>query len=360
MSMDLSVNEDVARLFETHLDEADGLSPEKTATTSEDRDTEGEEPHAEERRPKLRQVEEETAEEAPEGDQEELDTSAEEGAEAEGEEEGEDFIETWAELAETFEVPPDDLLGHIQIEGRGDDLVPLQQIVSEWREAPNLISRGEAELGELRAEQTKVHDERIEQLQAQTLTLMQRLESENHSEEWWAKLRDDNPGEWIKRNEQRNQDKRSVEEAFATMRSEGERRSKVEAEDHDRYVSEQADLLYKLRPAWKDENAGKAAHADITEILNRSKFSDEQKRNLVDAKSIEIVWKAAQWDKSQDKKPALKKRLRRLPRKHRASSARDERPQVAAADKRYQSSSDKLRETGKFEDGVEAFERFLE
>ena len=370
MTMDLSVNQDVAALFEAHLDEQDALGGENISPENPDSDSGGERDPAPRRKANLREVTPETDPE-PEADPDpeptetpEEDAGEDAGVEASGEEgegeEGEDVIETWDDIAETFDVDPAELLGHIQIQGRGENSVSLEHIVNEWRNAPESIANNETELAEMKAGFQKEHDERLQGLQAQTLMLMQRNESENHSQDWWDKLAEENPGEWIKRDRQRREDQRAIEEAFSTMKAEGERRTQASSETHSAYVAEQGELLFKLRPDWSEDKAGKAAHADIGSCLKRSGFSQEQRAELVDARSILTVWKAAQFDKMQDKAPALRKRLRKLPRKHRGTSARDDRPQKSAATRRFQASSERLRKTGRLEDGIEAFERFVD
>ena len=352
MAVELNVNPTVEERFGAHL----GMSDPKTGQLIDTESVSQDNKQPEDEREELVAETEETEEAA----EEKLDASDEPAAESD---EGQDdeYLETWADLAETFEVEPDELLAHIQIAGRegdGADTVSLKTIVDHYRAAPEANAQALTQLEQERTTEREAHDARIDELQRATLSMMSRVDAENHTDEWWNNLREKDPAQYISRREQQARDQRSIDSAFETMNAEKQRRATEDQAQADAYQSEQATLLFQIQPKWRDPKIGKAVHADV-ETYMKQFFSQQQLDELVDARSIEAVWKARQYDKSQERSPGLKKRLRKVSRKRLVKTARDERQAISAQEKAYRASSARLKETGRLEDGLDAFGRHI-
>ena len=77
---------------------------------------------------------------------------------------------------------------------------------------------------------------------------------------------------------------------------------------------QRTDMLNRI-PAWQDEEVREAERREvITYAQKRIGFSEEEIANASDARAIELLYKAWQWDQLQEKKPAAKKRTRKLQR----------------------------------------------
>lgn len=352
------VNEEVAAGFERFLDESEAPPVQKSVA----------DPVAQDTQPQDGSIQhEENRLEDPEPEKQEENLQAEdrdqqlEGEESQSEADPDaDVINTFSDLATSFEVEESELLDHLQIMGReGEDLVPLSQIVSQYRSG---FSESQSSRVELEAERTQLRadsDTGMQRLQEVTARLVAKVEKNFTPEGGWDALRSSNPGEYIRLKEMQDSDRKDAEAAIVVMQEETNRRSQEDNAKNDRYVAQQAEKTFRLRPDWKTPVIGKAAHDDINSYLTNNGFDQEQISELVDANSIITVWKAAQYDKAQALRPELKKRLSKLPRKHLKASARDETVRNVAQDKQRKAASDKFRQTGRIEDSLTLFEEHI-
>lgn len=336
--------DDIARSIESYLDATEGAAnaapePEEAPQASAPAETDDEAARQEE------PAEAEAAEAAPA-----------EADEAAGEVE---VINTLAELAQSFEVEEQELLDHLQIEGPDGSMVPLSSAIQAFREGPQLDKAFQAEVEKARTELQKRADEELGQLQQLTYRLIQRVEGQKEPTGGWDRLRQENPAEYIRLREQQEAERADARAAMDALERHRAEREAQEAELAKRYEAEQGELLFKLRPDWQDPKAGRAAFEEVQAYLSEKGFTPEQQANLVDARSIVTVWEAAQYRKLQQKKPELRKRLRRLPTKSVRQVARDERARETAAAKERASRFGRLRDTGRVEDAAALFEEML-
>ena len=132
------------------------------------------------------------------------------------------------------------------------------------------------------------------------------------------------------------------------------RREESAESNHSVWRQEQVQTLYRLRPDWQEADRGRVAMSEVTDYLTKTGYPQEQIDALEDARSILTVWKAAQWEKLQAKKPGVKKRLRLLPRTLRAGAREDvavlSNEQAKAKD--VEVLRDRLTETGSVDDAA--------
>lgn len=88
---------------------------------------------------------------------------------------------------------------------------------------------------------------------------------------------------------------------------------------------QRTDMLNRI-PAWQDEEVREAERREvITYAQKRIGFSEEEIANASDARAIELLYKAWQWDQLQEKKPAAKKRTRKAPKMAKAGRPKTKR-----------------------------------
>lgn len=88
---------------------------------------------------------------------------------------------------------------------------------------------------------------------------------------------------------------------------------------------QRTDMLNRI-PAWQDEEVREAERREvITYAQKRIGFSQEEIANASDARAIELLYKAWQWDQLQEKKPAAKKRTRKAPKMAKAGRPKTKR-----------------------------------
>ena len=88
---------------------------------------------------------------------------------------------------------------------------------------------------------------------------------------------------------------------------------------------QRTDMLNRI-PAWQDEDVREAERREvITYAQKRIGFSEEEIANASDARAIELLYKAWQWDQLQEKNPAAKKRTRKAPKMAKAGRPKTKR-----------------------------------
>lgn len=249
------------------------------------------------------------AEETPEG---ETEVAAEE----------EEPVETISDLARAFEVDEQEFIDHLQVPARdGEGTVSLSEVISAYQAQPADNEQARLHLETVSQQLQSEHDQRLGELQKLTATLIAQVEAEPDVD--WEMLRETDPGQYLKERESRDARRSDVERSLKAMDDEMKRREAKHEEEQGVWRQEQVQTLYRLRPDWKDQDTGRQAMTEVTDYLVQTGYPQEQIDALEDARSILTVWRAAQWEKLQAKKPGVKKRLRLLPRTLRTGARED-------------------------------------
>jgi hypothetical protein len=283
-------------------------------------------------------------------DEDDLDDD--EGVEIKTEAGDESVIDTFAELAQSFEVEEDELLAHLQIQGNDGDTVPLAEVVDFYRKGPSLNETMIAEVEKTRTELTQINSAQVRALEEATARIIQRVQSQTEPDGGWDELRNRDPAEYIRLKEEHSAERMVAKEAMDALENNRREQADGQSQRRQEYVESQALKVYQLRPEWKDKATGEKAFEEIQSYLVSTGFPPEQMEALEDALSIVTVWKAAQYDKAQAQRPELKKRLRRLPVKQLRTSARRETVPAEEQQRARRAQFEKARKSGSVEDAA--------
>lgn len=114
-------------------------------------------------------------------------------------------------------------------------------------------------------------------------------------------------------------------------------------------ATQREDMLSRI-PAWQNEETRNAERQEVIKYAQRRiGFSEEEIANASDARAIELLYKAWQWDNLQEKKPTAKKRTRKAPRMAKAGKPTTKRQ---AASKQRQQSFERLSKEGSVDAAV--------
>jgi hypothetical protein len=305
---------------------------------------------------------------APEAEPEEApEPEAEPEASPEGEEEPEvaaasedPGIQNFSDLATAFEIEESELLDHLQVESRdGEGTVSVAEVLNAYHSAPENSEIEKRKYEELSQQVLQERDGKLGELQKLTASLIAHMESDPKVD--WDELREADPGRYLREKETREAKETDVRRALDEMQAEQSSREEDEGKRHEAWRTEQVESLYRMRPDWKEAESARDAMTEIQDYLVKSGFTPDQIESLEDANSILTVWRAAQWEKLQAKKPETKKRLRLLPRTLR-STARDDAANVSS-EKVEQEEGERLRQnlknSGSVEDAAALMEGYL-
>lgn len=120
------------------------------------------------------------------------------------------------------------------------------------------------------------------------------------------------------------------------------------------YLATQAQELAKALPEYSDPEKGEALRTDLRKFAKSVGFSDQDLSNVVDHRQVLTLYKAMQYDKLQQAKPQVTKRVSEAPKTLKSGSG------VKTTDHdTMKRNKQQLRETGKVRDAARIFEQFL-
>ena len=120
---------------------------------------------------------------------------------------------------------------------------------------------------------------------------------------------------------------------LAKVEQERQMVAQQQAADNEKYLKEhlaaqRADMLNRL-PQWKDDERRDKERIEVINYARSIGFSEQEVAQATDARAIEMLYKAMQWDNLQRKKPTAKKRTKEAPKMAKAGQPRTKK-QVAS------------------------------
>ena len=92
--------------------------------------------------------------------------------------------------------------------------------------------------------------------------------------------------------------------------------------------AQRSDMLNRI-PQWKDDDVRNKERLEVVEYARNIGFSEQEVAQATDARAVELLYKAMQWDNLQRKKPTAKKRARQAPKMAKSGQPRTKK-QVAS------------------------------
>lgn len=140
---------------------------------------------------------------------------------------------------------------------------------------------------------------------------------------------------------------KQVEAEQQRIAAEQSREQQAKMQEH--LAHQREDMLNRI-PAWQNEETRNAERQEVIKYAQRRiGFSEEEIANASDARAIELLYKAWQWDNLQEKKPNAKKRARKAPKMAKAGKPTTKRQ---AATRARQQSFDRLSKEGSVDAAV--------
>lgn len=233
--------------------------------------------------------------------------------EAEGEyDEDVEYVEEEPEQPEYYTVKVD-----------GEELQVTQDELLNGYQRQQAYTRRSQEL----AEQRKKFEQEAQQVAelrnnyAQQLEqLSEQLQQANQQEPDWAELAKQYSAEdlivYKAQLDQQKEYARQVEAEKQKVQNEQMQEQQKQMQQH---LAEQRKEMLNRIPAWQDESRRDAERQQVIKYAQqRIGFSPEELANASDARAIELLYKAWQWDNLQEKKPDAKRKARKAPKMARA------------------------------------------
>lgn len=241
-----------------------------------------------------------------------------------------------------------------ELELSEDELVTYAQQGADYtRKTQQLAEQRKA----LEAEaQSVVQAKQLRDAYAERLQVIEQMLNAQQSGEDLDLLKENDPiGYAVKVAEMQQSEKQ-----MQAVRAERERIAQEQQAEYrqnmQQYLSTQAQELTRVIPEYSDPEKGEALRSDLRKFAKSVGFSDEDLSNVVDHRQVLTLYKAMQYDKLQQAKPQVTKRVSEAPKTLKSGNGNNKTTNPDTLKRNKQ----QLRQTGKVRDAARIFEQFLE
>lgn len=240
---------------------------------------------------------------------------------------------------EELELSEDELINYAQ---QGVDYTKKTQQLAEQRK---LLEQEAHSILEAR----QMRDAYAERLQV----LSQVLSAQEQPEDLEALRENDPVGYSVK-----VADMQQREKQMNAIRAEQERIAKEQQAERavqmQQFVSQQAELLSKALPEYADPEKGEKMRTEMRKFAKNVGFTDDELANVIDSRHVITLYKAMLYDKLQQAKPQVTKRVSEAPKTLKSGSG----VKTTNTDQ-MKRNKQQLRATGKVKDAARIWESFL-
>lgn len=225
---------------------------------------------------------------------------------------------------------------------QGADYTKKTQQVAEQRKA-------------VEAEQKAIEEAKyMRDAYAERLQAMEQLLNAQQPQEDLESLKDSDPIGYAVRVAEMSQNKEKLYAIQAERQRIAEMQQAEQQQEVQKYLSQQAAVLSESLPEYSDPVKGEALRSDLRTFAKNLGFSDQELSAVRDARHVMALYKAMQYDKLQQSKPQLNKRVSEPPKTIKSGNSN-----TATNTDQHKKAMAQLQKTGKIRDAVSAFENFI-
>ena len=286
--------------------------------------------------------EEGQAEEQPEQENEQVEAQQEEQDDDGSEESNSDQDEQRFQVKVAGEEKELTLTELKSLAQQGADYTRKTQQVAEQRKA-------------LEAEQQAIEEAKyMRDAYAERLQAMEQLLNAQQPIEDLESLKESDPIGYAVRVAEMSQNKEKLYAIQAERQRIAELQQAEQQQGMQQYLSQQAAVLSESLPEYSDPVKGEALRSDLRKFAKNLGFSDQELSAVRDARHVMALYKAMQYDKLQQSKPQLNKRVSEPPKTIKSGNSN-----TATNTDQHKKAMAQLQKTGKIRDAVSAFENFI-
>lgn len=212
---------------------------------------------------------------------------------------------------EEFEVTQDELLNGYQ---RQQAYTKRSQELAEQRKAFEAEAQQVAQMRDAYAQQ-------LEQLSQYNQQILGEAEPD-----WDALAKEYSAEELFLYKTKLDQQKEQARQVEAERQAIAQQQAQEQQAQMQKHLAAQREEMLNRIPQWRDEDIRTSEREQVIKYAQQSVgFSPQEIANASDARAIELLYKAWQWDNLQSKKPAAKKRTRQAPKMAKAGRPKTKR-----------------------------------
>lgn len=219
---------------------------------------------------------------------------------------------------EEYEVTQDELLNGYQ---RQQAYTKRSQELAEQRKAFEAEAQQVAQMRDAYAQQ-------LEQLSQYNQQILGDAEPD-----WDALAKEYSAEELFLYKTKLDQQKEQARQVEAEKQALAQQQAQEQQAQMQQHLAKQREEMLDRIPQWRDENVRTSEREQVIKYAQQSVgFSPQEIANASDARAIELLYKAWQWDNLQSKKPAAKKKASKAPKMAKAGQPKTK-AQVASRQK---------------------------
>lgn len=292
-------------------------------------------------------------EEAPEGGQAEDQPEGEE--ELQGEEEPQ--VEQEEEDSQDSDEEPEEQLYSVKVAGEEKELTlsELKSLAQQGADYTKKTQQVAEQRKALEAESQAIEQaKQLRDAYAERLQVMEQLLSTPEQTEDLESLKENDPIGYAVKVAELQQSRERLQAIQAERYRIAEQQQSEQQQAMKQYLSSEAEKLASVLPEYSDPVKGESLRSDMRKFAKDLGFSDQDLSMVRDHRQVMTLYKAMMYDKLQQSKPAVNKRVNEAPKNVRTGNNQEK-----VGSDTYKRQSNQLRQSGKIKDAAALFENFL-
>jgi hypothetical protein len=297
----------------------------------------------------------EEAQAQPEVDQqesEEVEYSAEDGSEDYTDENAEETEgqEEETEEPQRFKVKVDNEEIEVTLEelqqgySRTKDYTKKTQALAETRKT-------------VEAERARIEEARqLRDTYAQRLQVIEQMLNQNPDNENLSELRESDPIGYAIKIAERSEKEKQLQAVQVERQRIAQQQSQEQQEQLQSHLAQEAQKLREWIPEFRDEAKADMARKEIRNYAKSIGFSDQELATVYDARAVQTLYKAMQYEKLMKGKGVATKKVSEAPKTLKAGAAQ---PQGSSEQEAMKKQFQKLKQSGNKRDAAKLFENFI-
>lgn len=247
-----------------------------------------------------------------------------------------------------------------EIEVTQDELIKSFQLEKDVRKKQESLAHERKEVEQskqvLQQELQKAADaQQVRDTYAQRLQLLEQSLIQQNQAEDLTGLKENDPIQYAVKVAERQEQEKQLQ----VIQGERQRLAHEQQSQQQALLAEQmrieAKTVLERFPERNDPEKAKAMDSEIRKAAMADGYTEAELNNIRLSKNVVTLWKAAQWDKLQNSKPEVQKKIAKAPKMMKAGATQSE----SGKSEQIKRLKGKLRKTGKVGDAAKLFEHLI-
>ena len=207
------------------------------------------------------------------------------------------------------------------------------------------------------AERARIEEaKQLRDTYAQRLQIIEQMLNQPSDNENLAELKESDPIGYAIKVAERSEREKQLQAVQAEKQRIAQQQSQEQQEQLKAHLAQEAQKLKEWIPEFKDEVKADMARKEIKAYAKSIGFSDQELANVYDARAVQTLYKAMQYEKLMKGKSVATKKVSEAPKTLRSGASQ---PQGTSEQEATKKQFQKLKQSGNKRDAAKLFEKFI-